>query len=868
MNDIQDWLVTNEGFKERYQSLVITSVLSQFSAVEPYPAFQGLRPSWRYLLECASFLSTSVSGTCQDAALRIAQHCLASEDTPQLHKEAAGTILNQMANRPALKLASQKELLQSSFYHRLPVMSRLAWTRHGLENSIYLSGHSHISVNNFQKQFWNAVAANDWISVSAPTSAGKSYIIYRWIGDFLSKNHDAILIYLVPTRALIQQVESDLQSLLKTILKLDFSITTIPDKKYISEGIPNILVFTQERLHIFLSRLDEEPRIGAMVIDEAHKMGDNYRGILLQQVIERVIASNQTRRIIFASPLTSNPEILLSDAPKSLRTHPLHNDDVMVNQNVIWAKQVPRQTKVWELSFLIGDTPIPVGVIQLPYAPGTSSSKRLAILAYTIGISTGGNVVYVNRPSDAENVAELLYQLMGEEFNSKYQSELNALSDTVKSVIHKEYGLAKVVRRGIAYHYGNIPLLIRSEIERLFREGAINFLVCTSTLIEGVNMPCKNIFLRGPRKGARKVDIMKPADFWNLAGRAGRWGTEFQGNIFCIDPQREDLWHEGRAPRKREKYRIFRTTDSILKNADELIEFIEDGTPRNVAAKRPQLEYMTSYLMSALIREGSISNTPWANRISPETIDLLEQRLSTVRDNLSVSDDIVVRNPGISPIAMNSLYEYFCHRTHERREPIETLLPCLPASDEADKVYTGVFARINKTLGQKFGYTNKQTYFYALLVALWMRGYPLSRLISSRIKKAKESEHTINLPGIIRETMNDVEQIARFEAPKYLSCYTDILRQHLEEEGRTDLTKELLDLNIFLEFGVSQMTQVSLMSLGLSRTSTVMLTESIVADDWTAGEVLEWLRKKEWEEIDIPPLVKREVKDILELHSG
>ena len=867
MDDLRNWLVENEGFQEHYKPLVLKSVLSQFIAIEPNRLHTELGFNANYLLECASLLANSTVSRCQDAALRIAQYCLISSDTEQHHKDAAGIILNQMCNKPSLKLAAKKDYLESDFYRRLPVMSRLCWSRYELENVIYLSNQSRISVNHFQKQFWETVEDNDWISVSAPTSAGKSYIIYRWMGEFLSKNHNATLVYLVPTRALIQQVERDLQKYLKTTGNLKYSITTVPDKRYIAEGIVNILVFTQERLHIFLSGFDVEPTINAMLIDEAHKMGDKYRGILLQQVIERVITTTPKIRIIFASPLTSNPEILLCDASENLKTQSLSTEDITVNQNLIWAKQTYRKPKQWELSLCNDGLISALGTIQLAHAPGTSGNKRLAFIAYEIGESTGGNVIYVNRPSDAEKVAELLYQLIGEEFESKRQAELKALSDTVRSIIHKRYGLAKVLQRGIAYHYGNIPLLIRSEIERLFKEGVVNFLVCTSTLIEGVNMPCKNIFLRGPRKGIRRENIMKPADFWNLAGRAGRWGTEFQGNIFCIDPERQDLWYDGKAPQSRKKYRISKSADSILYNPHELIKFIEEKTPRDIAMKQPELEYMVSYLMSAIIRDGSICNTTWAKRISEDTVQCLDQKLNYIRQDIHVSNDIILRNPGISPIAMNELYKYFCDRTDERKKPIEDLLPALPLSDDADKIYTAVFSRINNAFGKKLGFTNKQTYFYALLVVLWMRGYPLSRLISSRIKKMTALNDQINIPTIIRNTMNDVEQIARFEAPKFLSCYTDVLRLYLIESDRVDLIEELHDLNIFLEFGVSQLTQVSLMSLGLSRTSTVLITENIAADDWDTREVLKWLRKRDWEQFDIPPLVKQEVSVLLETHG-
>jgi replicative superfamily II helicase len=105
------------------------------------------------------------------------------------------------------------------------------------------------------------------------------------------------------------------------------------------------------------------------------------------------------------------------------------------------------------------------------------------------------------------------------------------------------------VETGVAFHFGNMPSLMRQEIERLFRIGKLRFLVCTSTLVEGVNLSCRTIVVRGPRKGMGNP--MEPHDFWNLAGRAGRWGDEFQGNIVCLDPDDRRAWPGGVPSRTR-----------------------------------------------------------------------------------------------------------------------------------------------------------------------------------------------------------------------------------------------------------------------------------------------------------------------------
>lgn len=130
----------------------------------------------------------------------------------------------------------------------------------------------------------------------------------------------------------------------------------------------------------------------------------------------------------------------------------------------------------------------------------TQVSKRLPFVAFELGNKEGGNLIYANAPAEAEKCAKILWDLRGDEADTT-DKEIHDLIKLIKKVINKDYVLAEILTRGIAFHYGNLPLIIKNEIERLFKNGKIKYLVCTSTLIEGMNLPAKSIFIRGPKKG-------------------------------------------------------------------------------------------------------------------------------------------------------------------------------------------------------------------------------------------------------------------------------------------------------------------------------------------------------------------------------
>lgn len=85
-----------------------------------------------------------------------------------------------------------------------------------------------------------------------------------------------------------------------------------------------------------------------------------------------------------------------------------------------------------------------------------------------------------------------------------------------------------------------MPQSIRDLIEHHFKIGNIDYLFCTSTLLEGVNLPARSVFILTHKKGPSPLESV---DFWNLAGRAGRLSMELSGDIFCIRDDNK-LWNK------------------------------------------------------------------------------------------------------------------------------------------------------------------------------------------------------------------------------------------------------------------------------------------------------------------------------------
>lgn len=857
--ELQSWLIS-EGVGDDIAALTRLTARSELSNLADDPqTINPLEVDWQRLILAGSILARSDRRTDQEAALRIAVAAITLVEDARIN-DAGAVLLDKLSNFRAVTLAVGRGMVVDGLDERLGVSLRLESQRREIDRSVLVETTGRwLEVNEFQQKFWTGAASARWLSASAPTASGKTFLVLQWLIDQIGAGEAAVAIYLAPTRALVTEIESNLETLLKMSKGIEVSSLPLRTKfdAARSGGSRLIMVLTQERMHLLANVLAGEFSVDLMVVDEAHKIGDDGRGVILQDAVERASRLNPTMKLVFISPATQNPDELLADAPKGAQTVAVDSDAPTVLQNIILATQVKGKPRRWTLNVRQGDAEIEVGTLELASTPA-SFTKRLAFVAAAAAGTRGGTLVYANGAAESEDIADFISQLQPEHDSKIVDPELAALAELARKGVHPSFRLAPLVERGVAFHFGNMPSLLRMEIERLFRSGKIRFLVCTSTLVEGVNLSCRTIVVRGPRKG--QGNPMEPHDFWNLAGRAGRWGDEFQGNIICLDPHDEAAWPHGVPLRAR--YPIKRESDAVLDAGDRLLEYLgarSEAKPSELEGG-DEFEQVGAYLLTTHMRLGSIARAELAKRHNSDFVAKLDDVLAAVATGIEISPELAGRHSGVSPIGMQRLLETFRDYAGEP----DNLLPADVASDDSYDRFVTIMRRINGSLFPAFEPDSRATVF-ALIVFQWLKGKSLAEIIRRNIAWHDEVKRKYTLPGIIRDTMALVEQVARFRAPKYLSAYMDILHLYFVEIGREDLIDSGLDIGTQLEFGVSSRTLISLMELGLSRMTAVALYEKIARDDLDQAQALKWVsdRERQLDAMDIPVVIVRELRERL-----
>lgn len=356
-----------------------------------------------------------------------------------------------------------------------------------------------------------------YFSYSAPTSLGKSYIMRTFIREQIAKGKQCNFAIIVPTKALINETTEKLTEVLGPELKeKNYRIVTSAGAMALEEEHNFIFAMTPERLLYLLILMKDIP-IEYLFIDEAHKISKkDGRSAFYYKVVDMLSQRSTPPHIIFASPNIPNPEVYLQLIPDVANRE---NYKIATKFSPVNQEKFLIDFKCFELHYYNEATQKLTKYCSFP------EDKGLLDFVYELG-EGARSIVYSN---SKDNVVEYALQY-ATQLQPLHDSDLDVLAQDIRQDVHGDYYLADIVEKGVAYHMGYLPSTIRARIESLYKDGKIHTLFCTSTLLEGVNLPADNLFITSHKNGGD----MSPVDFRNLMGRVGRIEFNLYGNVFLV----------------------------------------------------------------------------------------------------------------------------------------------------------------------------------------------------------------------------------------------------------------------------------------------------------------------------------------------
>lgn len=846
-DELSEEIWGDEKFLKEFARLERANIALEFSA----PSVDSVSmPEITRLLQCAFIFAGSTDGEHQDAAQRISTAAMRILGENDSVKEVFSLIQGRLKNFPSLMLAVGNN--QAPVHAPMSLKYEFIKTR--LQQTVIVSDGVEKVFTPFQLDSWRALEAGGSAAITGPTSAGKSYVLLAYIVEYFRKAASCSVVYVVPTRALINQVSDDVARELTSHGLAGVTVTAVPVDFGSSEGRKILYVLTQER---FESLLNSNPslQVDLVVVDEAQMIADDTRGVLLEAVIDRVVGTPKKGRFIFSGPMIENPAYFGSIFGLEKFQHS-ETARSPVTQNVVFLNYSAAPKSEISISSLQSPT---VEAVKLPVPIRLLTDvDKVSYIGAMLG-RNGSSIVYAAGKADAEKIAIKLSNDLrsfdSEEAEAGLSEEIQGLIKFVKKHVHKDYALVETLKRGVGFHYGHMPSLLRRELEEKFKEKKIPFLVCTSTLLYGLNLPAKNIFLHKPTTG-RGIPISAPA-FWNLAGRAGRLGKELEGNVFLID---YPIWESKPIGGNRSVKVETALKSTIVDNVDDFWDYLNN--PAVSSEARSDLEMVLGKLVldhrmgrldETIGRYGSIDSIPFRN---------IKEKISSISADVDIPTHVLNKNMGVSIFRQKDLLDYLIKRL-KSYQPSE-LIPAHPLGDfdVVRQNYLRAFKRIHTHLLNYPGKDKRHT-FFAGLALRWMRGDPLPVLIESSIAYYKSREGGPSIAKIIRDTMQDIEDNLRFRYVKFFTCYNSLLEIALKQSGHDEFVDTIPDIPLFLEMGGSSGAMINLMALGLSRTSAEALSDYLTDKDASLEDLRKWLQQQDFRKFDISDVCIREIEQLL-----
>lgn len=354
------------------------------------------------------------------------------------------------------------------------------------------------------------------IAVVAPTSYGKSELFV----NFCNRHVDATIAIIVPTKALLAQVKR------RVLHGREYpsnkrKIITHPEM-YNKGDTGFVGILTQERL-LRMMQDDRDLEFDYVFIDEAHNLlSGDQRNVLLAKVIALLSARRESTAFSYLTPFLVNPENLNTKYTDSdftefrisehLKTERYHIVDLREGGE--------RILKLYD-QYL--DEFIPI----------TNRPPRNE-MQFLERYGGSKNIVYLNSPPRLEKFAMSLAHSLEPLKNAALQAACKDISE----FMHKDYGLLDCIQRGVIYHHGSVPDIVKLYIENLYSTiPEIKYVVSSSTLLEGVNIPAEKLFLLECKKGRGNLTA---SQFKNLVGRICRFSELFdpeKGSLAMLEPE-------------------------------------------------------------------------------------------------------------------------------------------------------------------------------------------------------------------------------------------------------------------------------------------------------------------------------------------
>lgn len=394
--------------------------------------------------------------------------------------------------------------------------------------------------------------------VQMPTSAGKTKAIELIIRSAFLAGRTSLVVIVAPFRALCHEIRNDLvetfrnESInineLSDVLQVDFNLRRLSEEQ-------QVLVITPEKLVYILRHIPELAKyIGLLIYDEGHQFDNGTRGITYELLLTslKMMVPKEIQTVLISAVIKNATAVgkwLNGEDSEVISGTNL----IPTYRTVAFASWLDQLGRLWFVDQANPDNqeffvPRIIEQQQLQLRnreykqqvfPQKGNGQDIALYLGLKIVSKGSVAIFCGTKATASKLCEKVVEAYSRGLSFKKpiehsdQDEIKRLYFLHERNLGSEAIASKSAALGIFAHHGNTPQGIRLAVEYAMKEGLAKFVICTSTLAQGVNLPIRYLIVISVYQGENKIKVR---DFHNLIGRAGRSGMYTEGSILFADP--------------------------------------------------------------------------------------------------------------------------------------------------------------------------------------------------------------------------------------------------------------------------------------------------------------------------------------------
>ncbi|WP_442807666.1 DEAD/DEAH box helicase [Trinickia soli] len=563
-----------------------------------------------------------------------------------------------------------------------------------------------------QRAGLNRLLDNSSFALCTPTGSGKTLVAsLGLVKELLLRDHGEIVplaLYLVPSRALAGEVEAKLTAELGRDLIItglyggaDWGITDY----WLNSDRPVVLVATVEKADALMRYLAPLllRRLRLLIVDEAHQVlpedtesgrsafaDHSSRALRLESFVARLLTQAPDIVRIALTAVAGGAAGPVARWMEGKADAQAIGTRYRSTRQVIGVLETAPQSRCTMLLDLMNGRPLyvqgrddPVYLnLTTPPMPQLPPSMRgslnrfnqVTVLWTALHLATADRRILISlaqEPEQTMNWYAQAFALPGwQEFQTFRPPEGRAFdlfAETRAACVDycgpNSYEV-KLLERGIATSHGQMPQRLRRLMVALIDEKVCPITVATATLTEGVNLPFDIIFITSLKRSAydnvRQQPIVTPftpAEFRNLAGRAGRPGatTGMEGLTLVALPTSIATTANGQKRTQRAQMAALKADYDSLRENLQLDELAKDATLSPLALLLQELREKVQVYFGHVTDEAFLD---WLDQVAPEdisgeagtgatdglsrladTVDELDAFVMTALEELSLLDD-------------------------------------------------------------------------------------------------------------------------------------------------------------------------------------------------------------------------------------